>query len=122
MSHGLGEVGELMLVSSLLCLLVCPCFLHDSSIICSNPQGKRKIKPFSVLNFLFTTPSYRHKGIGSQLVRWGTQEADHQGLECWTEATDIDRSVYEKNDFILIEDVLIELEQPDNLTEVEQTE
>lgn len=40
-------------------------------------------KVYMVLQALATDPEYQRRGIGSQLVRWGLEQADGEKLPCW---------------------------------------
>ena len=57
----------------------------------------------SVLNILFTHPDYRRKGIGAMLVKWGSEQAKHRGVEFWLNATPVGKPLYEKLGFQLVE-------------------
>ena len=40
-----------------------------------------------VLAFIATQPEYRGLGAGTMLVRWGLEEAEKRGLDCWLQAS-----------------------------------
>ncbi len=44
-------------------------------------------------------PSHRRLGIGSLLMAAGVSRADELGVECWMEASDMGKPLYEKYDF-----------------------
>ncbi|EAS30278.3 GNAT family acetyltransferase [Coccidioides immitis RS] len=68
------------------------------------PRGKMARRPHLYLNVAFTLPAYRRHGVATMLVDWGIQKADSMGLECWLDASDSGRPVYEKKGFIYIMD------------------
>ncbi|WEW56788.1 hypothetical protein PRK78_002242 [Emydomyces testavorans] len=61
-----------------------------------------------VLHIAFTIPEYRRRGVGNMLMEWGTQKADSLSLECWLDASDYGRPLYEKHGFIYIMDHFLE--------------
>lgn len=58
------------------------------------PRGK-----CLVLQGLATHPRLQGRGIGSQLVREGTERADAEGLPCWAHASAAGHAVYARNGF-----------------------
>lgn len=52
-----------------------------------------------VLQGLATHPGLQGRGIGSQLVREGTERADAEGLPCWAHASAAGHAVYARNGF-----------------------
>lgn len=46
-----------------------------------------------------TDPAYQGKGAGSQLIRWGTKQADEQNVEAYLEASPEAVPLYEKLGF-----------------------
>lgn len=76
-----------------------------------------------VLHMAFTTPEYRRKGVGTIFMEWGTQKADSMGLECWLDATDNGRPLYEKHGFIHLMDHFLDADiDKEKLTEAEREE
>lgn len=51
------------------------------------------------LDSLFVDPDCRGRGIGSSLVRWGNQLADHMMLPVWLEASTTGHDVYLRQGF-----------------------
>lgn len=49
-----------------------------------------------VLNIMSTHPDYRRRGIGALMMEFGEQKAKELHLECWTEASESGRFLYEK--------------------------
>ena len=59
----------------------------------------------AVLDLCFCSPTHQHQGVGTQLVQWGTRKADEMGLQAFVEGTLTARRLYEKNDFVVTENV-----------------
>lgn len=53
----------------------------------------------TVLNFCFTQPKHRRRGVGRLLMEWGIKKADELGLPSYIEATDIGLKLYEAYGF-----------------------
>jgi len=53
----------------------------------------------TVLNFCFTHPKHRRRGVGRLLMEWGIEKADELGLPSYIEATDIGLRLYESCGF-----------------------
>jgi GNAT superfamily N-acetyltransferase len=53
----------------------------------------------TVLNFCFTHPKHRRRGVGRLLMEWGIKKADELGLPSYIEATDIGLRLYEASGF-----------------------
>jgi ribosomal protein S18 acetylase RimI-like enzyme len=51
------------------------------------------------LELLATRPEWHGKGAGSQLLRWGLERADEEGLEAYIEASPAGKSLYEKKGY-----------------------
>ncbi|KAI9734738.1 MAG: hypothetical protein M1818_006725 [Claussenomyces sp. TS43310] len=52
-----------------------------------------------VLQALVTDPSGQGRGFGTQLVHWGTDEADAEDLQCWAHASPSGHSLYTRAGF-----------------------
>ena len=52
------------------------------------------------LEILATHPGYRKLGFGSQLIQWGCDEADKEGLECFLNASKVGKPLYEKHGYV----------------------
>ncbi|KAF3480077.1 uncharacterized protein GIQ15_05424 [Arthroderma uncinatum] len=86
------------------------------------PRAKMARRPHIFLNIAFTIPSYRRRGVGALFLQWGVDKADAMGLECWLDATDYGRPVYERYGFINVDDRHIESPMPEGLSETEMKE
>jgi len=56
-------------------------------------------KPHIVPNWMVVHPKHRHRGIGRLLMTWGIGKANQLGLECFLEASEPARFLYEKSGF-----------------------
>ncbi|KAF4634827.1 hypothetical protein G7Y89_g3276 [Cudoniella acicularis] len=56
-------------------------------------------RPHIVPNMMSVHPKHRHRGIGGLLTTWGIEQAQKLGLECWLEASEPARFLYEKYGF-----------------------
>ncbi|KAE9364503.1 hypothetical protein N431DRAFT_421531 [Stipitochalara longipes BDJ] len=65
----------------------------------------RMNEPHILLNFCFTHPKHRRRGVGRLLMEWGIQKADDLGLASYIEATDIGLKLYEAHGFKVEGDV-----------------
>jgi len=65
--------------------------------------------PFWHLELLDTHPSYERRGVGSQLVKWGTDRADEDGLPAWLEATPTGYGLYIRHGFEGVGDLISDL-------------
>ena len=64
--------------------------------------------PFPVLELLGVDEDYRKQGIGASMIKWGTDQADEQGLESYLDASEIGQPYYKKwHDFKYGKPVLI---------------
>ena len=62
-----------------------------------------------VLDILHTHPSHQNRGAGAQLVRWGTDLADRQHLQCYLEASPSGYPFFRKLDFHDVTEMEIDL-------------
>ena len=56
---------------------------------------------------------HQRKGVGRLLVNWGIQKADELDIECFVEATDAGRMLYQKFGFTKLMKVLVDAENGD---------
>lgn len=78
-------------------------------------------RPYYFLSVLATHPEHHRKGAGGSLVKWGTDLADEQGVECYLEASIEGRPLYERLGFRVVKEVPFQLEdfgRPDLGTDV----
>lgn len=74
------------------------------------------------LAMAFTHPEYRRRGVGNLFMKWGIEQADALGFECWLGATDLGVHLYKKHGFIAVEDHMLETSMPEGLSEDEKRE
>ena len=55
-----------------------------------------------VLNILGTKPEYRRRGVASDMIKWGVDRADEEGLEAFVISAPMARPVYLKHGFELV--------------------
>ncbi|MCJ1240605.1 hypothetical protein MMC14_008609 [Varicellaria rhodocarpa] len=51
------------------------------------------------LDALAVLPTYQSRGVGSALVRWGTEQADVRGVSCWIDVSPAGAGVYARAGF-----------------------
>ncbi|PWY80750.1 acyl-CoA N-acyltransferase, partial [Aspergillus sclerotioniger CBS 115572] len=62
-------------------------------------MGERR---FYFLNILGTHPSYRRRGVASEMIKWGIDRADEEGIEAFVISAPMARPVYLKHGFELV--------------------
>ena len=67
-------------------------------------------RPYYFLSILATHPDHHRKGSGGRLVKWGTDLADEQGVECYLEASIEGRPLYERLGFRVVKETPFKLE------------
>lgn len=55
------------------------------------------------LDILGTHPKHHGRGIASQLLKWGLERADRDGLEVFLSASPAGKPIYEKKGFRVVE-------------------
>ncbi|KAI0117933.1 acyl-CoA N-acyltransferase [Nemania sp. FL0031] len=73
----------------------------------SAPRALRGQRPHIYLFIIYTSPAYRRKGVGQQLMSWGIKKADEMGVEMFLDSTPMGRPLYEENGFVGVHDNLI---------------
>ena len=63
----------------------------------------------TVLDILHTHPSHQGRGAGARLVKWGTDLADKEGLQCYLESSPAGYPLFKKCDFEDVTEMEIEL-------------
>lgn len=53
---------------------------------------------------------HQRKGVGSLMLAWGAKKADEMNVECFVEATDAGRQLYEKFGFTTLTKILVDVE------------
>lgn len=56
-------------------------------------------------------PSYQGRGVGSALIRWGTQRADEEGVFCWVHSSDGGHFAFQKAGFEEVERLKVDLDE-----------
>lgn len=54
---------------------------------------------------LATQPSYQHHGAGTMLLEQILGDADEAGIECYLEATDTAKPLYERHGFVTVNEI-----------------
>ncbi len=62
-----------------------------------------------MLDIVHTHPSHQGRGAGAQLLRWGTDLADKDGLQCYVESSPAGYPLFQKYDFADVTEMEIEL-------------
>jgi GNAT superfamily N-acetyltransferase len=60
-------------------------------------------RPHWFLEVLVTHEDYRGLGLGSRLVKWGTEQADKEGVECYLDGGAKAQPLYEKFGFEVVD-------------------
>lgn len=66
----------------------------------------------TALNWMAVDPSHRHRGIGCLLMDVGVVRADELDLECWLEASEMGKPLYEKFGYHSLLKVAFDNEKP----------
>ena len=67
------------------------------------------ISAYPVLDIIHTHPSHQGRGAGTQLVKWGTDIADKQHLQCYLEASPAGYPLFRKANFEEVTEMEIDL-------------
>lgn len=57
------------------------------------------------IGMVATQPSYQHHGAGTMLLEQILAEADDAGVECYLEATDTAKPLYERHGFVTVNEI-----------------
>ncbi|ORY66108.1 acyl-CoA N-acyltransferase [Pseudomassariella vexata] len=55
-------------------------------------------------------PVYQGKGVGSQLIRWGIEQADRNGVFCWVHSSEAGWRMFEKLGFKEVDRLTVDLD------------
>lgn len=56
-------------------------------------------------------PAYQGQGLGSQLIRWGTEQADRLGVFCWVHASEAGWPVFVRHGFEEVDRLEVDLDE-----------
>ena len=59
------------------------------------------------LEMLATLPDYQGQGAAGQLIRWGLEQADRDGLEAYIEASPVGAPIYEHFGWVDIDTLVV---------------
>ena len=68
---------------------------------------KREIvggKAYILLNLLATLPDHHRRGVGAMHLKWGNEQANKLGLQCYLEASPMGRPLYERYGYEVVRD------------------
>jgi len=54
-------------------------------------------KKHALMAILAIDSAYQRMGVGGKLLEWGLAKCDAEGLECWIDASDKGKGLYEKH-------------------------
>ncbi|KAK9489532.1 hypothetical protein V1508DRAFT_427768 [Lipomyces doorenjongii] len=57
------------------------------------------------------SPAYQSHGVGSALIRWGTEKADADGVFCWVHASEAGHKVFAKEGFMEVGRLEVDLDE-----------
>ena len=82
---------------------------HHTNPITRSTLGELITDIRKVLDILHTHPSHQGRGAGAQLVKWGTDLADKERLQCYLESSPAGYPLFQKCDFEDVTEMEIEL-------------
>ncbi|KPM45586.1 hypothetical protein AK830_g924 [Neonectria ditissima] len=71
------------------------------------PEGSKCIN----IGGVAVDPAYEGQGIGSQLIRWGTKQADRLGAFSWVHASEAGWPLFEKHGYKEVERLTVDLDE-----------
>jgi hypothetical protein len=91
----------------------------------NHQNGLSGVKSFTdnvvtVISYCVTRPTHRHMGVGTMMMEWGLKVADKMALPVFVESTEDGEKFYEKNDFKVIESLILDASIPNQGREFEQ--
>ncbi|KAJ8130094.1 hypothetical protein O1611_g3534 [Lasiodiplodia mahajangana] len=86
--------------------------------VCKSTRPDRDDQMLSAntdLFIIYTSPTYRRRGVGQQFMSWGMKKADEMGVEMFLDSTPMGRALYERNGFVTVKDNIIvpQTDKPD---------
>lgn len=79
--------------------------------ITSRNGGKIEETPHLLLALLVTADKHRRRGAGSLLVQWGVELSESLGLQCYVQASEQGRRLYQHHGFQDVGSVQLDLSQ-----------
>ncbi|KAF4637502.1 hypothetical protein G7Y89_g580 [Cudoniella acicularis] len=76
----------------------------------SDREGKECAEEILTMDDTSVRQDHQRKGVGSLMLNWGMKKADELDIECYVEATDAGRMLYQKFGFITLLKVLVDAE------------
>ncbi|MCJ1309649.1 hypothetical protein MMC25_003309 [Agyrium rufum] len=71
------------------------------------PEGTKCMFLYSIA----INPAYQKRGIGSVLIRWGTEKADEAGVFCWVHSSDGGYGAFEANGYVERQRLVVNLDE-----------
>ncbi|CAG8956650.1 hypothetical protein HYFRA_00011961 [Hymenoscyphus fraxineus] len=77
---------------------------------CFYPRASWMNTPMIAMDDTSVRQDHQRKGIGSLMLEWGMKKAEELSVECYVEATDAGRHLYQKYGFAILMKVLVDAE------------
>jgi GNAT superfamily N-acetyltransferase len=61
-----------------------------------SPEGTKHM----ILNAIAVHPAFQGQGVGSSLIKWGTDIVDRESIYCWVHASEAGASVFRGKGFV----------------------
>ncbi|MCJ1224853.1 hypothetical protein MMC12_001499 [Toensbergia leucococca] len=71
------------------------------------PEGTKCM----ILVAIAVSPTYQSLGVGSTLIKWGTQKADIDGVFCWVHASEAGHKMFAKQGFNEVGNLVVDLDE-----------